>query len=106
MKTMVNDYCYRENHYSIVYDGKFYMSVHHDLIDENGRTIRELNFKDLHPGKTIAECLDFLKNDIDMEYYTKKCGMSRSEAYAKVFSIPLETAEYICDGLEKLKQAK
>lgn len=93
MKTLVKDFSYRGEHYSIVYDGKFYMTVNHKFIGDDGRLVKELKFSDgLHPADSIDQCIEQTKNDLDMKYYTAN-GMTKAEAFAKIFNIPIEMAE-------------
>lgn len=92
MKTVVRDFSYRGEHFSIVYDGKFYMTVNHKLIDADGHPIRTLIFTDLHPGKTLEETMRLTRQDLDLKHY-EATGMSKAEAFAKVMEIPLEIAQ-------------
>lgn len=93
MKTMVNDFSYRGEHFTIVYDGKFYMTVNHKFIDADGRITKELNFTDgLHTSNSVAQCIEQTKNDLDIKYYEAQ-GMSKAEAFSTVMGVPLEIAE-------------
>ena len=104
---MVNDYCYRENHYSIVYDGRFYMTVNHKFIGDDGCLTRELTFKDgLHPGDTIADCIERTRQDLDMDYYVNKLGLSKPEALSRVMDWPLDMCIEIYAGTEKILSGK
>ena len=69
--TVTKDFSYRGQHYSIVFDGKFYMTVNHKFIGD-----------------------ELTKNDLDMRYYESQ-GMSRAEAFAKVFNVPIEIAKMV-----------
>ncbi len=92
MKTITKDFCYRGQHFTIVYDGKFYMTVNHNFIDENGCLTRELTFKELHPDKTVSGCIEYTKIDLDIDYYLSQ-GMSKAEAFSIVMNVPLEKAK-------------
>ena len=85
-----NDFSYRGQHFSIVYDGKYYMTVNHKFIGEDGRLKRSLCFADgIHPAETVAATVKFCTNSLDIDYYVSQ-GMDRTEAIAKVMNIPLE----------------
>lgn len=93
MNTVCKDFSYRGEHYSIVFDGKFYMTVNHKFIGDDGRLVRTLNYSDgLHPGSTIEECITHTKEDLDIQYLMSN-GMSKAEAFSKVTKIPLAMAE-------------
>lgn len=93
MTTICKDFSYRDQHYSIVYDGKFYMTVNHKFIGSDGRLTKELRYNDgLHPGRTMDETIKSTKDDLDIKHYLS-IGMSKAEAFAKVCDIPLEIAK-------------
>lgn len=95
MKTMVKDFSYRGQHYSIVFDGKFYMTVNHKFIGEDGRLVKQLTFSDgLHTSDSMDQCISLTKEDLDIQYYEAQ-GMSKAEAFSKVMNVPLETAKII-----------
>lgn len=95
MKVMVNDFSYRGEHFTIVYDGKFYMTVNHKFIGADGRITKELKYNDgLHTSDSVAKCIEATKNDLDMVYYESQ-GMTRAEAFAKIFNLPIEVAEAV-----------
>lgn len=90
MTIITNDFSYRGQHFTIVYDGKYYMSVNHKFIDRDGRLKRSLGFADgIHPADTVENCIKLCKNSLDIDYYVSQ-GMSRAEAVAKVFNLPPE----------------
>lgn len=87
MKTITNDFCYRDEHFVIVYDGKFYMTVNHKLIGADGHPIRTLTWADgLCPGSTLQETIELCRNRLDVDYYMSQ-GMSRADAIAKVLNL-------------------
>lgn len=89
-KVITRDFSYREKHYCIVFDGKYYMTVDRKFIDGNGRTNKVLTFSDgLHTSLTLQGCIDDTKRDLDMEYYIAQ-GMSKAEAFAKIFGLDVE----------------
>ena len=92
MTTITKDYSYRNEHFTIVFDGKFYMTVNHKYIGRDGKTIKELHFNDLHPGKTVVETIEETKRDLDIQYYMNQ-GYSKAQAFSKVLNIPIEIAE-------------
>ena len=95
MKTICKDFTYRNEHYSIVHDGRFYMTVNHKYVKEDGTLTHELHYWDgLHPGDTMAECIQRTTEDLDIKYYISQ-GMSKAEAMSKVLNIPMEIAELI-----------
>ena len=95
MKTMVKDFSYRGQHYSIVYDGKFYMTVNHKFIGRDGKLVKELRFNDgLHPADSIDTCINLTRQDLDIQHYESH-GMSKAEAFARVMNIPLDIANMI-----------
>ena len=60
MKTIVKDFSYRGNHYVIVNDGKYYMTVDRKYVDDNGNTIKVLTYTDgLHTNETLEGCINF-----------------------------------------------
>lgn len=91
MKTLVKDFSYRGRHYSIVTDGKFFMTVEHKFISDDGHLTKELHFHDLHTSKSMEELIKVTKQDLDIEYYLS-IGMTKAEAFAKVMDIPLKIA--------------
>lgn len=94
MKTITKDFSYRGQHFAIVYDGKFYMTVNHKYIDGNGCLTKELHFNDLHTSNTMEQLITYTKNALDMDYYEAQ-GMTKAEAFAKVMNVPLEIAQMI-----------
>lgn len=95
MKTMVKDFSYRGQHYSIVFDGKYYMTVNHKFIGDDGRLVKQLTYSDgLHTSDTIERCINLTKEDLDIQYYEAQ-GMSKAEAFSKVMSVPIEIAKMI-----------
>lgn len=95
MKTMVKDFYYRGQHYSIVYDGKFYMTVNHKFIGDDGRLVKQLTFSDgLHPSDSMDQCIKQTKEDLDIKYYEAQ-GMSKAEAFSKVMNVPMDIARMI-----------
>lgn len=93
MKTLVRNFSYRGEHYSIVKDEKFYMTVNHKFIGDDGRLTKELHYNDgLHPAETLDGCIKETKDDLDLKYYLS-IGMSKAEAFARVCDIPLELAQ-------------
>ena len=85
MKTIVQNFNYRDKNYTIVNDGTFYMTVENKFIDKQGRINKELHYHDgLHTAKTLAECIKDTQNDLDMQYH-KANGMTEAEAFAEVF---------------------
>lgn len=98
MKTIIKDFTYRDEHYSIVWNGRFYVTINHRFINDNGTLTQELRYEDgLHPGKTIAECVERTKEDLDVKYYIS-CGISKAEAMSKVLDIPMEIVELITNS--------
>ena len=95
MKTVTKDFSYRGEHFSIVFDGRFYMTVNHKLIGDDGHPVRTLNYCDgLHPADSVSECIKLTKQDLDLEYLMS-IGKSRAEAFAEVLDIPLEMAQQL-----------
>ena len=95
MKTMVKNFSYRGQHYSIVFDGKFYMTVNHKFIGEDGKLVKELRYNDgLHTSNSIEECIELTKNDLDIQHFESQ-GMSKAEAFSKVMNVPIEIAKMI-----------
>lgn len=95
MMTMVKDFSYRKQHYSIVFDGRFYMTVNHKFIGEDGRLIKKLTFSDgLHTANSINECIQLTRQDLDIQHYEAQ-GMSKAEAFSKTMNVPIEIAEMI-----------
>lgn len=93
MKTIVNDFSYRGEHFSIVFDGKFYMTVNHKLIGADGHPIKELRFNDgLHTSRSMSDCINQTKQDLDIKHYIAN-GMTKAESFAKVLNLPIELAQ-------------
>ena len=87
MKTVVKSFNYRDMEYVIVYNGKYYMTVAKEFIDENGNTNKALTYVDgLHTNETLEGCIADTKADLDIKHYMSQ-GMSMGEAYCKVFNI-------------------
>ena len=98
MMTMVKDFSYRGQHYSIVYDGKFYMTINHKFIGDDGRLVKQLTYSDgLHPEYSITKCINRTKEDLDFQYYVAQ-GMSKAEAFSKVMNVPLENAKMVFEA--------
>lgn len=98
MMTMIKDFSYRGQHYSIVYDGKFYMTVNHKFIGDDGRLVKQLTYSDgLHTSNSIEECIRLTKDDLDIRCCEAQ-GMSKAEAFSKVMSVPLEIAKMIYEA--------
>lgn len=95
MKTLVKDFCYRGEHFSIVDDGKFIMTVNHKFIGADGRLTKQLTFADgLHTSNSIDEAIRATKEDLDIKHYINK-GFTKAEAFAKVMNVPMEVAKMI-----------
>ena len=94
MRTICKDFSYRDRHYSIVYDGKHYMTVDHKFIGADGRLTKELRYNDgLHTSEDLDQCIRVTKNELDVLYYESQ-GMTRAQAFVKVFpEISIEIAE-------------
>lgn len=94
--TVTKDFAYRGEHYTIVFDGKFYMTVNHKFIGDGGRLTKELGFTDgLHTNKSLEGCIKTVREDLDMKYYISH-GMSKAEAFVKIFpEVDIETAKMI-----------
>ena len=87
MKTVTRDFYYRGEHFTIVYDGKYYMTVNHKLIGDDGHPIRTLTWADgLCPGATIQDTIEQCRNRLDVAYYMSQ-GMSRADAIAKALNL-------------------
>ncbi len=94
--TIVRNFTYRNQSYTIVKDGKFYMTINQQFIDADGRITKELHYNDgLHTNETLEGCIRDTKNDLDMKYYMAN-GKSQAEAFAIVFDM--------MDRLEDLKE--
>lgn len=86
MKTIVQNFNYRDKAYVIVNDGTFYMTVEDKYIDGAGHITKELHYNDgLHTARTLAECIKDTENDLDIQYH-KANGMTEAEAMATVFN--------------------
>lgn len=98
MMTMVKDFSYRGQHYCIVYDEKFYMTVNHKFIGDDGRLVKQLTYSDgLHPEDSIEKCINRTKEDLDFQYYVAQ-GMSKAEAFSKVMNVPIDIAKMIYEA--------
>lgn len=99
MKTMVKDFSYRGEHFSIVFDGKLYMTVNHKFIGDDGRLVKELHYTDgLHTSDSLDDCIKTTKQDLDIEHYMAG-GKSKAEAFSIVYDMPMELAERIFGNL-------
>lgn len=95
MRTLVKDFFYRGEHFSIVDDGKFFMTVNHKFIGNDGRLVKQLTFADgLHPSRSVDEAIQRTKEDLDMKHYIDE-GFTKAEAFAKVMNVPMEVAKMI-----------
>lgn len=93
IRVITKDFQYRGEHYSIVKEGEYYMTINHKFIDADGKTTKVLNYTDgLHTASSVAECIEATKNDLDMRAYMAE-GMTKAEAMTKIFNIPIEIAE-------------
>lgn len=97
MYTRIKDFTYREEHYTVVFDGRYYMTINHKYIGDNGKLLKKLDYRDgLHTADSLQECVSSTIDDLDIKHLIAK-GLSKAEAFALVMNIPLETARHLFD---------
>ena len=91
MKIIVKNYSYRGRNFTIIHDQGFYMAIEDKYLDENGCTKQILHGSQLFPAREAEDCMKLVNDRCDIDFYVAS-GMSKEEAFAKVFDIPFEMA--------------
>lgn len=89
MKTIINDFIYRDRHFTIVKHENHYCAIEDKYIDENGKLKQVLHGGQMYASTILGSCLEHVKQCLDIEYY-ESIGFTRAEAFAQVFNLPEE----------------
>ena len=91
MNTIIKTFTTRNRNFTIVKDNEgFYLAIEDKYITD-GKTNTTLNGLQMFASKDINQCIKMCKNQVETDYYLSQ-GMTRAEAFAKVFNVPLTPA--------------
>ena len=88
MTTIIKTFTARNRNFTIVKDEQgFYLAIEDKYITD-GKTNTALNGLQMSASKDLNQCLQMCNNKVDTDYYLSQ-GMTKAEAFAKVFNLPL-----------------
>lgn len=87
IETIIKNFSYRGQRFAIVKHEGFFCAVNRKYIDKDGMVTETLNGLQMCAAHTIGECIEHIKNNLDVDYYMEN-GLSRFQAMCKVFNIP------------------
>jgi len=91
MTTIIKTFTARNRNFTIVKDDEgFYLAIEDKYITD-GKTNTALNGLQMSASKDLNQCLTMCNNKVDTDYYLSQ-GMTKSEAFAKVFNLPMTPA--------------
>ena len=91
MKSIVREYKYRGRSFTIIKKDGFYLAIEDKYITD-GKMNTSLNGLQMRASEKLEQCIDAVNKSCDIEYY-KSQGMSKAEAFAKAFNLPIEAVE-------------
>lgn len=92
-KGIVKEYKYRGRSFTIIKKDGFYLAIEDKYITD-GKMNTSLNGLQMKASEKLGQCIDAVKKSCDIEYYETQ-GMSKAEAFAKAFDLPIEMAELL-----------
>lgn len=81
MKIMIKDFSIRGRHFTIVHsrEHNMYLAIEDKYINEDGRLNTKLNGLQMHAGKTMDECINYVTDMVEVEYLVSQ-GHTKAEA--------------------------
>ena len=84
--TFVQNLVVRNRHFTIVFDGKYYLAIDHKYITD-GKLNTTLRGPQMGIADTLDWCIENTKNNVEVDYLVEEQGYTYPQAFCKVFNM-------------------